>query len=112
MDQPANGAAKPEVPNIAGRANGIAALAESLQPIIGNTINGTFITLNGVPPNIIVAAIARATARALATAVSRNDLATVFKARDTIKAEFSNGIADIKVIGPTVTPPAKAANVG
>lgn len=80
-------------------------------PIIGNGINGLMITVQGVPAEILVPAVARVTAKLLANAVAGNPLTVLFQMRAAIKREFETGLASVHVpanqAAPAAAPPNK-----
>lgn len=82
-----------------------AQLEALLEPIIGTTINGTLVTVQGCAPEYLAKAIARVTGRILGRIVQQGPLPSVLQVRAGMKEGFAKAM-------DSVTPVPPAANGG
>lgn len=104
--QHVNGHAAPEQPTPQEQMlRAQAQLDALLEPILGTTINGTLVTVQGLAPEQLAKAIARVTGKILGRIVQQGPLVSVLQVRSAMKEDFGKGI-DATV---PVPPPANAA---
>jgi len=76
-----------------------------LEPILGTTINGTLVTVQGLAPEHLAKAIARVTGKVLGRIVQQGPLVSVLQVRAAMKEDFAKGID-----ATTPVPPPAAGN--
>lgn len=102
MNQPhVNGhAASAEATPQANMERAQAQLEALLEPIIGTTINGTLVTVQGCPPEHIAKAIARVTGKILGRIVQQGPLPAVLQVRAGMKEGFAKAMDSVSPVPP------------
>lgn len=77
-----------------------AQLEALLEPIIGTTINGSLVTIQGCAPEHIARAIARVTGRVLGRIVQQGPLPAVLQVRASMKEGFSKAMDSVTPVPP------------
>jgi len=77
-----------------------------IRPIIINTVNGLLITVQGVPAEVLVRLVARATGDIVGRMTSQGTLNTVLPIRAQAKEEFGKAIDGVRITLPMQQPPA------
>lgn len=72
-----------------------------IEPIIGNTINGLVLTIQGLPAEILAKAVARVTGKVIGRIAAQGPLTAVLALRAAAREEFSKGVDSIKPLPPT-----------
>lgn len=77
-----------------------AQLEALLEPIIGTTINGSLVTIQGCAPEHIARAIARVTGKVLGRIVQQGPLPAVLQVRAGMKEGFSKAMDSVTPVPP------------
>ena len=77
-----------------------AQLEALLEPIIGTTINGSLVTIQGCAPEHIARAIARVTGKVLGRIVQQGPLPAILQVRASMKEGFSKAMDSVTPVPP------------
>ena len=71
-----------------------------LEPIIGTTINGSLVTIQGCAPEYVARAIAKVTGRILGRIVQQGPLPAILQVRAGMKEGFSKAMDSVTPVPP------------
>ena len=77
-----------------------AQLEALLEPIIGTTINGSLVTIQGCAPEYVARAIAKVTGRILGRIVQQGPLPAILQVRAGMKEGFSKAMDSVTPVPP------------
>ena len=93
-------AAAPEASPSANTERAQAQLEALLEPIIGTTINGALVTVQGCAPEYLAKAIARVTGKILGRIVQQGPLPAVLQVRAGMKEGFAKAMDSVSPVPP------------
>lgn len=87
------------------RAAAEAQLDQIVKPIIGNTVNGLFVTVQGLQPDVLARAVARAIGEILGRVICQGPLPVVLSIRAQMKEDIAKAMDGVTPIMPPAAAP-------